>query len=331
MDYRRTHIDEIRAAFADEIRELEAYDARETEKSNLAISELECSVPADVITNLKRKAEFAARERRRVIVIRKKCQNLFWDAIKSPDIQQYCLREIRKNDDLLRAITLEEHIAANTKQCPQCKVTVETRGGSNRLQCAICKCEFCWVCGKAWETHNPHWTCPDRAAIEQLKRSARGEYTREEEINLDDKAYHPQPLSATVRMECLRIQDYETRFRTHQQSEVFVLKDSDEMIKTIIKRLSTETTAENAKNLVLRLLATLVRGTSVIMWSYPRAYLMGPDDVQRQRFESDQGFLEIILDNCESVVSRSQNESYAQIEELIGQLEIQINRLLEDK
>jgi len=50
-------------------------------------------------------------------------------------------------------------IAANTKECPKCKVTIEKDGGCNHMVCknVNCKYDFCWVCLGSWEPHGSSW------------------------------------------------------------------------------------------------------------------------------------------------------------------------------
>lgn len=50
-------------------------------------------------------------------------------------------------------------IAANTKECPKCNVTIEKDGGCNHMICKNqnCKTEFCWVCLGPWEPHGSSW------------------------------------------------------------------------------------------------------------------------------------------------------------------------------
>ncbi|KAL7632109.1 UNVERIFIED_CONTAM: hypothetical protein RMT77_017581 [Armadillidium vulgare] len=50
-------------------------------------------------------------------------------------------------------------IAANTKECPKCKVTIEKDGGCNHMVCKSlsCKADFCWVCLGPWEPHGSSW------------------------------------------------------------------------------------------------------------------------------------------------------------------------------
>lgn len=50
-------------------------------------------------------------------------------------------------------------IAANTKECPTCHVTIEKNGGCNHMICknSDCKAEFCWVCLGGWQQHGTAW------------------------------------------------------------------------------------------------------------------------------------------------------------------------------
>lgn len=50
-------------------------------------------------------------------------------------------------------------IAANTKECPTCNVTIEKDGGCNHMVCKnqTCRAEFCWVCLGPWEPHGSSW------------------------------------------------------------------------------------------------------------------------------------------------------------------------------
>ncbi|XP_063697066.1 E3 ubiquitin-protein ligase ariadne-1 isoform X2 [Culicoides brevitarsis] len=50
-------------------------------------------------------------------------------------------------------------IAANTKECPKCNVTIEKDGGCNHMVCKNqnCKFDFCWVCLSSWEPHGASW------------------------------------------------------------------------------------------------------------------------------------------------------------------------------
>lgn len=50
-------------------------------------------------------------------------------------------------------------IAANTKECPSCNITIEKDGGCNHMICKnqSCKFDFCWVCLGPWNPHGSAW------------------------------------------------------------------------------------------------------------------------------------------------------------------------------
>lgn len=44
-------------------------------------------------------------------------------------------------------------ITTNTKECPQCTVSIEKNGGCNHMTCRTCRHEFCWICMGKWSEH----------------------------------------------------------------------------------------------------------------------------------------------------------------------------------
>lgn len=62
-------------------------------------------------------------------------------------------------------------IAANTKECPRCNVTIEKDGGCNHMVCKNqnCKADFCWVCLGPWEPHGSSWYNCNRYDEEEAK------------------------------------------------------------------------------------------------------------------------------------------------------------------
>ncbi|XP_041645481.1 E3 ubiquitin-protein ligase parkin isoform X2 [Cheilinus undulatus] len=50
-------------------------------------------------------------------------------------------------------------VQETTKRCPKCSVPVERNGGCMHMQCPLCKAEWCWLCGVAWnrECMGNHW------------------------------------------------------------------------------------------------------------------------------------------------------------------------------
>uniref|UniRef100_A0A3Q2ZJX7 E3 ubiquitin-protein ligase parkin n=1 Tax=Kryptolebias marmoratus TaxID=37003 RepID=A0A3Q2ZJX7_KRYMA len=50
-------------------------------------------------------------------------------------------------------------IEESTKRCPRCLVPVERNGGCMHMQCSLCRTEWCWLCGVAWnrDCMSNHW------------------------------------------------------------------------------------------------------------------------------------------------------------------------------
>ncbi len=51
------------------------------------------------------------------------------------------------------------------KSCPQCMVMTEKVHGCNKLNCSICKCKWCWYCGKQY----PNSASKRKASIEAVR------------------------------------------------------------------------------------------------------------------------------------------------------------------
>ncbi|KAI6202997.1 RBR-type E3 ubiquitin transferase [Aphelenchoides besseyi] len=66
---------------------------------------------------------------------------------------------------------------ANTKDCPQCHVTIEKDGGCNHVSCKTCKFEFCWTCLGPWKPHGSGWYSCNRFDDTDAKK-ARDEQER---------------------------------------------------------------------------------------------------------------------------------------------------------
>jgi ariadne-1 len=64
-------------------------------------------------------------------------------------------------------------IAANTKECPKCNVTIEKDGGCNHMVCKNqnCKADFCWVCLGPWEPHGSSWYSCNRYDEDEAKQA----------------------------------------------------------------------------------------------------------------------------------------------------------------
>ncbi|KAJ1672484.1 hypothetical protein EV182_007082, partial [Spiromyces aspiralis] len=90
------------------------------------------------------------------------------------------------------------YIAAHTKECPNCKETIEKNGGCNHMTCAKCQHHWCWICMGPWKEHgNEYYNC------------TRYDKNKEKNIRSDTSA---------KRRELERYLHYNNHFTTHEQS-----------------------------------------------------------------------------------------------------------------
>jgi len=94
------------------------------------------------------------------------CGNNWHDPVKC----QWLKKWIKKCDDDSET---SNWIAANTRECPKCHVTIEKDGGCNHMVCKQqnCKADFCWVCLGPWEPHGSSWYNCNRFDEDDAKRA----------------------------------------------------------------------------------------------------------------------------------------------------------------
>lgn len=94
------------------------------------------------------------------------CGNNWHDPVKC----FYLKKWIKKCDDDSET---SNWIAANTRECPKCHVTIEKDGGCNHMVCKQqnCKADFCWVCLGPWEPHGSSWYNCNRFDEDDAKKA----------------------------------------------------------------------------------------------------------------------------------------------------------------
>jgi len=94
------------------------------------------------------------------------CGNDWHDPVKC----QWLKKWIKKCDDDSET---SNWIAANTRECPKCHVTIEKDGGCNHMVCKQqnCKADFCWVCLGPWEPHGSSWYNCNRFDEDDAKKA----------------------------------------------------------------------------------------------------------------------------------------------------------------
>ncbi|XP_002736743.1 E3 ubiquitin-protein ligase arih1-like isoform X2 [Saccoglossus kowalevskii] len=94
------------------------------------------------------------------------CQENWHDPVRCKWLRKW----IKKCDDDSET---SNWIAANTKECPKCHVTIEKDGGCNHMVCRNqnCKADFCWVCLGPWEPHGSSWYNCNRYNEDEAKKA----------------------------------------------------------------------------------------------------------------------------------------------------------------
>lgn len=101
------------------------------------------------------------------------------EAWHDPVLCMYLRKWIKKCEDDSET---SNWIAANTKDCPKCRVTIEKDGGCNHMICRSpsCRYEFCWFCLGPWEPHGSSWyNCNKYKADDAQKARDSQEKSRE--------------------------------------------------------------------------------------------------------------------------------------------------------
>lgn len=57
--------------------------------------------------------------------------------------------------------------SVNVKRCPHCSYPIEKNKGCPRMNCAMCKGEFCWTCLKSWDNHHFGANCEKNSKQEE--------------------------------------------------------------------------------------------------------------------------------------------------------------------
>ncbi|XP_041441196.1 ring finger protein 14 gene 4 L homeolog isoform X1 [Xenopus laevis] len=89
------------------------------------------------------------------------------------------LLERRYGKDLIiKAIEMKssEWLQMNTKLCPSCKANVQKVDGCNRMCCARCKENFCWLCFSVLSKEDPykHYSDTSLSCYDQLHHAGQG-------------------------------------------------------------------------------------------------------------------------------------------------------------
>lgn len=175
-------------------------------------------------------------------------------------------------------------IAANTKECPKCSITIEKDGGCNHMVCKNqnCRSEFCWVCLGSWEPHGSSWYSCNR-------------------FNEDD-AKAARDAQEKSRAALQRYLFYCNRFMNHMQSLRFEHK-----LYASVKEKMEEMQQHNMSWIEVQFLKkavdVLCQCRQTLMYTYVFAYYLAKNN-QSQIFQTNQSDLESSVESLSEYLER---------------------------
>ncbi|KAJ1921681.1 hypothetical protein H4219_000413 [Mycoemilia scoparia] len=183
------------------------------------------------------------------------------------------------------------YIAANTKECPSCKETIEKNGGCNHMTCRKCKHEWCWICKGPWSEHGQnYYNCTRFNESEsQAARDATSESRRELE----------------------RYLHYNNHFVNHELS----IKKTAKLHITIKHQIQEMQRADDSVSFhdcqfLTEAVDVLRDCRETLMWSFVLAYYMdrsvtGKSDNQAEIFEQNQVNLNFHVEELANMIENT--------------------------
>ncbi|KAJ6636514.1 E3 ubiquitin-protein ligase ariadne-1 [Pseudolycoriella hygida] len=189
-------------------------------------------------------------------------------------------------------------IAANTKECPKCNVTIEKDGGCNHMICKNqnCKHDFCWVCLGSWQPHGSSWYNCNRYD--------------------EDEARAARDAQEKMRFSLARYLHYYNRYMNHMQSLRFENK-----LYAAIKAKMEEMQQHNMSWIEVQFLKKAVdilcQCRQTLMYTYVFAYYLRKNN-QSLIFEDNQRDLETATEKLSEYLERDiTSENLADIKQKV--------------
>lgn len=181
------------------------------------------------------------------------------------------------------------YICANTKDCPNCKVSIEKNGGCNHMYCRRCSYDFCWMCLGSWKAH----------AVEYYECS---KYKTDPSLGSN---------ISEARESLNKYLHYYSRWKNHEKSLEFE-EDTLRLIHEHIDKQIAENVGTwidwqyllDAGNLLLKCRSTL---------KYTYAYAFFMEGPWKNIFENYQGQLEREIENLSWIIERAKMTDQAVI------------------
>ena len=248
---------------------------------------------------------------------------------------EFYLRQWKENQELMAigkyCTTDEEFIEKMTKKCPKCKTPIQKDGGCNFMKCARCGYEFCWVCGSDWRTHRDHFVC--NKYDKQFQGSGDLDDIKDpitkKGVKITDKKFTMPPMKYEDRANFARWNHYFRRFQAHRDAQRLEGKNRDKFRQNIVKHL-IDVPPQTANQLIDRVFRAIDLARSVLMWSYPTAYLMDMHSKAFHMFEINQSNLELSNEKLVGLVERYSGQNYKEFEKFANMNEKAADVLLRE-
>eukprot|EP00128_Syssomonas_multiformis_P005032 Colp12_sorted_trinity150504_noHs@20653 len=175
-------------------------------------------------------------------------------------------------------------IAANTKECPKCKTTIEKNGGCNHMVCKSqsCKYEFCWVCMGAWEPHGSQWYSCNR---------------------FDEKdSQEARETQSKSRASLERYLHYYNRYANHEQSQRFETQLNKKVEKSM-DAMQQHNMSWIEVQFLKKAVETLGQCRATLKYTYVFAYYLKKTN-ESIIFEDNQKDLEMATENLSGLLEK---------------------------
>jgi ariadne-1 len=234
-----------------------------------------------------------------------------WKCNEEAHAPASCQEKARWKDLVVdEEVLVNEWERTNTRPCPTCQRSIEKNGGCNHMICSQCGYEFCWICGREWNSHvGVGYSCANA-------------------VDYDEKFKGVGAPGASKVAMAKRAVSFVTRFRAHRQS----LENEDRARPKTIPRLVNAfmregTPGDQASDIALAIFGAIETARSVLIWSYPCSFYM-VDGPNLRIFQHLQGELVQGLEQLTDCVENKPNMPIGQIRGLCATVEMRTDSLL---
>jgi hypothetical protein len=345
--YRSQHPNEVTAVLAREVKGLTDVHTKKEREEVAAIAKLRSqrkgaqSKDRDKLDSqiafLERQMKMAKQERDAQVAALKEEHQLRVGSLGNDRMAEFYRIQLAEKQALRvfmseKAHTSDELIDRLTKKCGKCGSRIEKNGGCNYMMCGKCRYEFCWVCGESWATHGDHFTCNKFEGKATQGFGLNLGEIREEELQLHDPRFRPEPIDFAARDVLRRFAHYHERWQAHTDSAMAEKKARQSAdVAGWISHFRGWTTAERAKEMLLKAYRAIDDARQILIWTYPYAYLLKAGSPELSMFEINQAHLELTNERVVRIVEQTWPfETAGELDRCIELLERYKDVLLDD-